>query len=55
MVALLKKLIVLARSSGEQSDENGLSLFLVDAFAEGVSTTTYRMTDGREAANISSR
>ena len=48
-----QKVIVLARSSGEQSDENGLSLFLVDAFAEGVSTTTYRMTDGREAANIS--
>ena len=47
------KLIVLARSSGEQSDENGLSLFLVDAFAEGVSTTAYRMTDGREAANVS--
>ncbi|MEP5566556.1 MAG: acyl-CoA dehydrogenase [Halioglobus sp.] len=48
-----QKLIVLARSSGEQSDENGLSLFLVDAFAEGVSTTAYRMTDGREAANVS--
>ena len=48
-----QKLIVLARSSGEQSDENGLSLLLVDAFAEGVSTTAYRMTDGREAANVS--
>ena len=47
-----QKLLVLARTSGEQSDENGLSLFLVDAFAEGVSTTAYRMTDGREAANI---
>jgi len=47
-----QKLVVLARSSGEQCDEAGLSLFLVDASAEGVSTTTYRMTDGREAANI---
>ena len=47
-----QKLVVLARSSGEQSDENGLSLFLVDAWAEGVTTTAYRMTDGREAANI---
>jgi len=46
-----QKLVVLARSSGEQSDENGLSLFLVDASAGGVTTTTYRMTDGREAAN----
>ncbi|QFU76636.1 pimeloyl-CoA dehydrogenase small subunit [Halioglobus maricola] len=47
-----QKLVVLARTSGEQSDESGLSLFLVDAFAEGVNTTAYRMTDGREAANI---
>ncbi|PLW82446.1 pimeloyl-CoA dehydrogenase small subunit [Kineobactrum sediminis] len=47
-----QKLLVLARSSGEQSDENGLSLFLVDAFAEGVASTGYRLTDGREAANI---
>lgn len=47
-----QKLVVLARSSGEQCDEAGLSLFLVDATAAGVSTTSYRMTDGREAANI---
>ena len=47
-----QKLVVLARTSGEQSDENGLSLFLLDAGAEGVTTTAYRMTDGREAANI---
>jgi alkylation response protein AidB-like acyl-CoA dehydrogenase len=47
-----QKLVVLARSSAEQSDESGLSLFLVDVFTEGVTTTTYRMTDGREAANI---
>jgi hypothetical protein len=47
-----QKLVVLARSSGEQSDESGLSLFLVDASADGVSATTYRMTDGREAANV---
>lgn len=47
-----QKLVVLARSSGEQSDENGLSLFLVDALAEGVASTGYRLTDGREAVNI---
>ena len=47
-----QKLVVLARTSGEQSDENGLSLFLLDAGAEGVTTTAYRMTDGREAVNI---
>ena len=50
--AAAQKLIVLARSSGEQSDESGLSLFLVDVQSEGVATTSYRMTDGREAANI---
>jgi len=50
--AAAEKLVVLARTSGEQSDENGLSLFLVDSHAEGVTTTTYRMTDGREAASI---
>jgi alkylation response protein AidB-like acyl-CoA dehydrogenase len=47
-----QKFIVLARSSGEQTDENGLSLFLVDSYMKGVTTTTYRMTDGREAANL---
>lgn len=47
-----QKLIVLARISGEQADEQGLGLFLIDAFADGVTTTTYRMTDGREAANV---
>jgi alkylation response protein AidB-like acyl-CoA dehydrogenase len=47
-----EKLVVLARSSGEQFDENGLSLFLVDCAASGLESTSYRMTDGREAANI---
>ena len=47
-----EKLVVLARSSGEQTDPSGLSLFLVDCSAEGVETTSYRMTDGREAANV---
>jgi alkylation response protein AidB-like acyl-CoA dehydrogenase len=47
-----QKLVVLARSSGEQVDANGLSLFLVDGGADGVTTTSYRLTDGREAANV---
>ena len=47
-----QKLVILARSSGEQADENGLSLFLVDSYAAGVEITSYRMTDGREAANV---
>jgi len=47
-----QKLVVAARTSGEQSDQAGITLFLVDAFADGLETTSYRMTDGREAANI---
>ncbi len=46
------KLVVAARTSGEQSDQSGITLFLVDAFADGLESTSYRMTDGREAANI---
>ncbi|GAB5449796.1 MAG: pimeloyl-CoA dehydrogenase small subunit [Halioglobus sp.] len=47
-----QKLIVAARASGEQSDEAGITLFLVDASNSGVERTAYRMTDGQEAANI---
>ena len=47
------KLIVAARTAGQQADEDGITLFLVDAAAEGVERTLYRMTDGQEAANIS--
>ncbi|MAT91174.1 MAG: pimeloyl-CoA dehydrogenase small subunit [Halioglobus sp.] len=47
-----QKLIVAARSAGGQADEAGITLFLVDATAQGVERTSYRMTDGREAANI---
>lgn len=46
------KLVVAARSAGAQADENGITLLLVDSAAEGVERTTYRMTDGQEAANI---
>ena len=46
------KLVVLARTSGEQSDRDGLSLFVVDADAEGVSTFTYPMMDGQRCSNI---
>lgn len=47
-----KKLIVLARTSGEQTDEDGLSLFLVDADAEGVEVNTYPLMDGQKVADI---
>ena len=45
--------IVSARTSGGQSDENGISLFLVDANAEGIEKTSYRLMDGQLVANIS--
>jgi alkylation response protein AidB-like acyl-CoA dehydrogenase len=47
-----QKIVVAARTSGAQSDESGISLFLVDGAAQGMSRATYRMTDGLEAANI---
>jgi alkylation response protein AidB-like acyl-CoA dehydrogenase len=47
-----QKLVVAARTSGNQADQSGITLFLVDALAEGVESTSYRMTDGRQAANI---
>ncbi|QFU76754.1 pimeloyl-CoA dehydrogenase small subunit [Halioglobus maricola] len=45
-------LVVSARTSGEQSDEAGISLFLVPASAEGVSRVSYRMMDGQVVANV---
>ncbi|MBK3666404.1 acyl-CoA dehydrogenase family protein [Bradyrhizobium diazoefficiens] len=48
------KLLVSARSGGEdQYDEDGISLFLVDAEASGVSRRDYRTQDGLRAASVS--
>ncbi len=46
------QLIVSARTSGEQSDENGISLFLVSAQAAGVQRCSFRQMDGQRVANI---
>ncbi|BFM17055.1 pimeloyl-CoA dehydrogenase small subunit [Maricurvus nonylphenolicus] len=46
------KLIVSARTSGAQSDEQGISLFLVDANADGVEKVSYKLMDGQLVANI---
>lgn len=46
------KLIVSARVSGAQREEEGLALFLVDADAPGVSRRGYRMVDGGRAAEV---
>ena len=46
------KFIVTARSSGEQFDAEGVSLFMVDAAAEGVSLKSYQTMDGQRAATV---
>jgi pimeloyl-CoA dehydrogenase small subunit len=47
------QLVVSARSEGERDDPNGISLFLVDARANGVARRAYPMRDGTRAAEIS--
>ncbi len=46
------KLIVSARSSGTQRNTDGISLFIVDVNAAGVSRRDYRTIDGFRAADI---
>ncbi|WP_439100640.1 acyl-CoA dehydrogenase family protein, partial [Congregibacter sp.] len=45
-------LIVAARTSGEQYDRQGISLFIVDANAAGIERVSYRLMDGQNVANI---
>lgn len=45
-------LVVLARSAGQAGGREGLSLFLVDPTAEGVSRRAHRTVDGGRAAEI---
>ena len=47
------KLIVVARSSGNPGDRDGLTLVLIDRDSAGVSVTRTIMADSRNAANIS--
>jgi len=50
--AAADKFIVTARTGGAQCDDDGITLLLVDAAADGLERTRYRMTDGQEAANL---
>lgn len=45
-------LIVTARTSGGQSDQNGVSVFIVAKDADGVSTRDYAVVDGRRASEV---
>lgn len=46
------KLVVSARSGGGQRDTDGISLFLVEGDAAGVTRRDYRTIDGQRAADI---
>ena len=45
--------VVSARTSGAENDKAGISLFLVDASAKGVSRKALKLADSRGAANVS--
>jgi alkylation response protein AidB-like acyl-CoA dehydrogenase len=46
------QLIVTARTSGGQRDKNGISVFVVDKKAKGVSTRDYPTVDGLRASEV---
>jgi alkylation response protein AidB-like acyl-CoA dehydrogenase len=46
------QLVVVARTSGVSGDRDGLTLFVVDAGAEGLSIRRNHMVDGRNAADV---
>jgi len=46
------KLLVAARTGGEQMDKTGISIFLVDADTEGLHRTDYRTVDGFRASEL---
>lgn len=47
------KLLVVARTSGESQDRDGISIVLIDRAAAGVSVTEFTNIDGQKSANIS--
>ncbi len=49
------RLVVSARTSGTEAEEQGISLFVVDAHAPGVAMTGYRTLDGMRAADVAFR
>lgn len=46
------KILVVARESGAETDREGVSIFIVDADAAGVSIRDYANVDGKKAAEI---
>lgn len=50
--ATATQIVVSARTSGGQADENGITLFLVDADADGIKRTDFPTVDGLRASEI---
>src|SRR6266566_4051436 len=48
-----QRLVVSARTVGDRDDPDGITLFIVDAAANGVARRSYPMRDGTRAAEIS--
>ena len=46
------KIIVSARTSGSQLDENGITLFVIDSDTSGLNKTNYKTVDGRRASDL---
>ena len=46
------KFIVAARTAGQQNDEHGISLFLLDRNTDGLRCQTYRLMDGQQIADL---
>jgi alkylation response protein AidB-like acyl-CoA dehydrogenase len=46
------KIIISARTSGTQLEENGITLFIVDGDSEGLNKTNYKTVDGRRASDL---
>ncbi len=47
-----QQLVVTARTAGGQTDTNGITLFLVDADAQGVKVSSFPTVDGLQAAEV---
>lgn len=47
-----RKLLVVARESGDRNDRDGISIFMVDADVEGVSIQAYPNIDGKMSARV---
>ena len=46
------KILVTTRTAGEQADASGITLFLVDADAEGLTREDYKTVDGMQASEL---